>query len=68
MAIAKYEIKGNDEGWSIHHEADCSLAYVTREAALEAAAVEATNALRMGHGVVIIVDPPVSGDGVVGRA
>lgn len=68
MAIAKYEIKGNDEGWSIHHETDRSLSYATREAALEAAAVEATNALRMGHGIVIIVDPPVPGEGMAGAA
>lgn len=68
MAIAKYEIKGVEDGWAIHHEEDISIAYATKEAALEAAAVEATNALRMGNGIVIFVDVPRPGEGVMGAS
>jgi hypothetical protein len=66
MPLARYDIKGTAGGWTIHHDGDMSIAYTTREAAFEAAISQATNAVRMGHGVVVSIEEPNAESSVLG--
>jgi hypothetical protein len=55
MGIAAYEIVRSDTGWSVAHEGKTAGAYATKEAAFEAAAAAASNAIKQGHEVKLTV-------------
>jgi hypothetical protein len=60
MGIAAYEIVRKDSGWSVAHEGRTAGSYATKEAAFEAAAAAASNAIKQGHEVRVSV-PGVQG-------
>ena len=55
MGIAAYEIVRSDDGWSVAHEGKATGSYATKEAAFEAAAAAASNAIKQGHEVKVSV-------------
>jgi hypothetical protein len=55
MGIAAYEIVRSDTGWSVAHEGKIAGSYATKEAAFEAAAAAASNAIKQGHEVKLTV-------------
>jgi hypothetical protein len=55
MGIAAYEIVRSDTGWSVAHEGKTAGSYATKEAAFEAAAAAASNAIKQGHEVKLTV-------------
>ncbi|MBX9830074.1 MAG: DUF2188 domain-containing protein [Xanthobacteraceae bacterium] len=55
MAVAAYEIVRSDAGWSVAHQGKATGSYATKEAAFEAAAAAASNAIKQGHEVKLSV-------------
>ena len=55
MGQARYTIFGTEGAWYVEHDGERSQAYVTKEAAFEAAVPPASNAIHAGHEVVIRV-------------
>jgi hypothetical protein len=55
MGLAAYDIVKGDNGWSVAHEGKAAGSYATKEAAFEAAAAAASNAIKQGHEVRICV-------------
>jgi hypothetical protein len=55
MGIAAYEIVRSDTGWSVAHEGKTAGSYATKEAAFEAAAAAASNAIKQGHEIKLTV-------------
>jgi hypothetical protein len=55
MGVASYQIVPNDNGWGIAHDGRVVGSYATKEAAFEAAIAPASNAIKQGHEVRIVV-------------
>jgi hypothetical protein len=53
--MAAYEIVRSDAGWGVAHGGEITGAYATKEAAFEAAAAAASNAIKQGHEVKVSV-------------
>ena len=62
MAEANYSVVPNGDGWSVEHDGDLTGAYATKEAAFEAVAAAAANAIKSGHRISISVPGRESGD------
>lgn len=60
MATAEYTVRPHAGGWVVEHEGELSTSYATKEAALEAAIGPASNAIKEGLGVMIVVPPRVA--------
>ena len=58
MNAVQFEIVPNGKGWAIETNGDVGGDYVTREAAFEAIVGEASNAIRNGEAVEIVVNRP----------
>jgi hypothetical protein len=65
--MEKYHIRHGNGGWAISQN-DCSPdgSYATREGALEAVYLAASNDIKKGLGVSIVIDPPSPGEAAVG--
>ncbi|MFT0858734.1 hypothetical protein [Ancylobacter sp. G4_0304] len=50
-----YRVRGNEGQWRVETDEKAGMAYVSREAAFEAAVAAASNAIRDGLDVVIVV-------------
>jgi len=68
MPQAAYSIVRKGESWTIDHDGETRGEYATKEAALEAAAGAASNAIKQGHGIVITVPERELGESVLGGA
>jgi hypothetical protein len=55
MGIASYKIVPNQDGWGVDHDGRITGSYATKEAAFEAAVAPASNAIKQGHEVRIVV-------------
>lgn len=53
MGIAQYNIVSKGDGWAIQHDGSIGMAYLSKEAAFEAAAAAASLAIRDGHEVIV---------------
>jgi hypothetical protein len=56
MREAKYNIIEHERGWGIMHEGTINGEYLTKEAALEAVVVAASNAIKDGYAITITVE------------
>ena len=65
---AAYEIFGRGDGWVVSHDGKVSGGYMTKEAAFEAAASAASNAIKSGYGVVITVEASHDGELALGKS
>lgn len=71
--IETYRIVGAQGAWRVAHDDETSsdetiMAYVTKEAAFEAAVSAASNAVRAGHEVSILVPASHTGETLFGGA
>ena len=65
--MADYHIKHGNAGWAISEDGDVPEgSYATREGALEAVYLAASNDLKKGLGVAIKVDSPAAGEAAIG--
>jgi hypothetical protein len=55
MGVASYTIVPNENGWGVAHDGRVAGSYATKEAAFEAAVGPASNAIKQGHEVRIVV-------------
>jgi hypothetical protein len=55
MGVAAYEIVPSNGHWGVAHEGRIGGSYATKEAAFEAAAAAASNAIKEGHAVTLHV-------------
>ena len=62
MGLASYKITPRGEGWGVDHDGTVAGDYVTKEAAFEAAVAAASNAIKDGHEVRVLV-PGKAADG-----
>jgi hypothetical protein len=67
MRQTRYAIKRDGSDWTIDHDGDVGGNYATKEAAFEAAAAAASNAIKEGQGVVISVPAPVGNESALGN-
>jgi hypothetical protein len=56
MREAKYNIVERESGWGIFHDGSINREYLTKEAALEAAVLAASNAIKDGYAITITVE------------
>ena len=54
---ANYNIVRNGAGWAVNHDGVLEGEYETTEAAFESAVVAASNAIKLGYGVAVTVEP-----------
>jgi hypothetical protein len=65
--MEKYHIKHGNDGWAVsQNEGSPKGAYATREGALEAVYLAASNDIKKGLGISIVVDPPAAGEAAIG--
>jgi len=55
MQTESYEIVSSEAGWVVSHNGADGMAYASKEAAFEAAVAAASNAVRAGSDVSIVV-------------
>ncbi|MCS0494014.1 hypothetical protein NVS89_02820 [Ancylobacter sp. MQZ15Z-1] len=61
-----YRISGSEADWHVERNSETSIPYATKEAAFEAAVAAASNAIRDGHEVVIVVPGARAGESMLG--
>jgi hypothetical protein len=61
MSVASFVVTPIKDGWGVNHADETAGPYLTREAAFEAAIGPASNAIKNGDEVRIVVKAPVSG-------
>jgi hypothetical protein len=66
MRQINFTIKHNGSDWTIEQDGDVGGNYATKEAAFETAAAAASNAIKEGHGVLILVPAPVGNESALG--
>ena len=67
MLMETYKIVHANGGWGIvHNESKPDGDYPTREGALEAVYLAASNDIKKGYAITITVDPPGPGEAAVG--
>jgi hypothetical protein len=59
-------IRSDHSSWTVDHDGDVGGEYATKEAAFEAAAAAASNAIKDGLGVTITVPAPAPGESALG--
>jgi len=65
--VETYNIVHGSEGWAVsHNSAAAEGSYATREGALEAAYLAASNDIKRGAAITIVVDPPAPGESALG--
>ena len=68
MQQTSYSIKRKGSSWTIDNDGDVGGEYASKEAAFEAAAAAASNAIQDGLGIVISVPAPAPGESALGNA
>jgi hypothetical protein len=64
-----YRIVHGNGGWAIsENKSEPAGSYATREGALEAVYLAASNDIKKGLGISIIIDPPGRGEAAIGGA
>jgi hypothetical protein len=64
-----YHITHANSGWAVSENDDKPEgSYATREMALEVVYAAASNDLKNGHGINIVIDPPAAGEAAIGGA
>ncbi|WP_084244449.1 hypothetical protein [Rhodoplanes sp. Z2-YC6860] len=66
MTTASYKIIRQGQNWAVNHDGVLEGDYATKEAAFESAAIAASNAIKLGYGVAITVEPREAGEGALG--
>jgi hypothetical protein len=62
-----YNIVRDHDGWAVsHNQAAAEGSYATREGALEAVYLAATNDIKRGAAITIVVEAPASGKSAIG--
>ncbi|MCS0501233.1 DUF2188 domain-containing protein [Ancylobacter mangrovi] len=61
-----FRISGSEAEWHVERNGETSIPYATKEAAFEAAVAAASNAIRNGHEVVIVVPGVRRGESLLG--
>ena len=61
-----YRIQGTEADWHVAVNEQLGMGYASKEAAFEAAVAAASNAIRDGHEVVIVVPGASNGDSLLG--
>ena len=65
--MERYHIEPGNGGWAIsQNEGRPEGNYATREGALEAVYLAASNDIKKGLGVSIVIDPPQPGEAAIG--
>jgi hypothetical protein len=67
MSQAVYKIVAHNCGWGVLHDGITSGDYMTKEAALEAVMGPASNAIKTGQTVSIMVEGSESGEPALGK-
>lgn len=67
MQRTSYAIKHAGSSWTIDHDGDIGGEYATKEAAFEAAAAAASNAIKDGLGILISVPAPTADECALGN-
>lgn len=62
---ANYNIVRNGNGWAVNHDGTLEGEYETKEAAFESAAIAASNAIKLGYGVAVTVEPRTADEAAV---
>jgi hypothetical protein len=66
MAMIHFAILRRDDHWAIDENGQVSGEYISREAAFEAAAGAASNLLKVGDGIAIVVEEPAVNESGLG--
>ncbi|MDF2620354.1 MAG: hypothetical protein K0S00_3013 [Xanthobacteraceae bacterium] len=61
-----YRIQGSEADWHVAFNEQLGMGYASKEAAFEAAVAAASNAIRDGHEVVIVVPGAKAGETLLG--
>jgi hypothetical protein len=61
MALARFNVAPEADGWKIDTNEGASGPYLTREAAFEAVLGAASNALKQGDEIRIVIEAPPAG-------
>lgn len=61
-----FQIRGHEAEWHVERNDETGMAYATKEAAFEAAVAAASNAIRDGRDVVIVVPGARGGETMLG--
>ncbi|MBS7544741.1 hypothetical protein [Ancylobacter oerskovii] len=61
-----YRIRGTEAAWRIELNDEAGMAYASKEAAFEAAVASASNGIRAGREVVIVVPGARDGESLLG--
>jgi hypothetical protein len=65
--MENYHIVHGNGGWAIsQNDGNPEGTYATREGALEAVYLAASNDIKKGLGISIVIDPPASGEAAIG--
>jgi hypothetical protein len=68
MGLASYKVVRHQDGWAVDHDGNVAGSYATKEAAFEAAVGPASNAIKLGHEVRIVVTGRDGGQPALGKA
>ncbi len=63
-----FKIVANGDGWGIEHDSQIRGSYATKEAAFEAIAAAASNAIKEGHEIDIRIPGSGGGEPALGAA
>jgi len=66
MESESYRIIRNGASWAVDHDGNLEGDYETKEAAFESAVAAASNAIKVGLGVAITVEPRKPGETAIG--
>ena len=66
MKSAAYRIVRQPDGWGVEHDGKVASVYDTKEAAFEAAVLPASNAIKLGYAVSIVVEGSRQNEPVLG--
>lgn len=68
MQTEIYEVIGREGEWIVSHDGADGMGYATKEAAFEAAVAAASNAIKAGAEVSIVVQGSEGGESALGNA
>lgn len=66
MGLAAYSVKRIDDGWGVEHDGRIEGSYLSKESAFEAIAAAASNSIKDGHEIRIVVPGRVAGESSLG--
>lgn len=66
MGLASYSVKRIADGWGIEHDGRVEGSYLSKESAFEAIAMAASNSIKDGHEIRIVVPGRDVGEAALG--